>query len=158
MFGNSVTEKDKFTDGTYGYTVAVDLTPWNARTISSVLASDDGTVSDPIVGSTDLTVLLKYVNQSDCPDLAYNVGSDILTIFFKASVYPYQSTTKYLATGYRSALPVASLSDFPDIKNSNLELFCLLSVQKAATILNKKIPQNIQDRIVFLKAQLKEIQ
>ena len=156
MYGNRVTEKDKFTDGMYGYTVAIDLTALNARSIVSVAASDAGLAFDPVVTPIDLITLQGYINDPDCPDLAYSLGSDILTILFNHSTLPYASTTQYTVTGYRSALPIASVTDNLDIKNRYLELFVLLSIQKAAVLLNRTLPAELKQRILELKAQIKE--
>jgi len=148
MFGNSVTDFDKFTDGTVGYTIAVDLTFLNVEIVSSLQGDANGTTEDPVTGNTALATLQSYINDFNAPDLAWNYSSDILIIFFKTVTFAYTNTTRFIFYGYRQAVPIKTLTQNIDIKDRDLPLFLRYAL-KEAKILQGKISDPKEDQEII---------
>ena len=152
MFGNRVTDFPQHTSGLYGYTIIMDTTNLHLNMPYSIQPDANGVSGDPVAGETALNTLQEYINDEDCPDLAWNLSSDILTIFFKTEIYEYLSTTRFVLYGYRNNTPITSLQSSIDIKDRDLEWFMMLAIKKAALMQGKKVPEKIQLELTRLES------
>ena len=97
MLGQVITNFPQYSVGTYGYTIQVDLTYLYASSIDIIQLDNNGVSSLPITQKTALVSLQGYINDIACPNIAYSVDSDILTLFVKTSAYPYTDPINILA-------------------------------------------------------------
>ena len=144
---SKVTETTKFTDGSYGYIIQRDLTFLCLQSLDFVTVDNNGVSSNPLLDQIPIATLHRYINDISCPDFAYSVDSDILTMFFKTSAYPYSGTTTYLLFGKRFALTINSLEDYVDVPDDKMELFVNLCQKGACDILGIRTPNAILDNI-----------
>jgi len=154
MIGNRVTDFDQFTIGTYGYTIALDTTNIMLNKPSYIQIDDSGTTSDPISGPIDIDTLQAYINDEDCPDGAWSFASDILMIFFKTSVYAFDSGSRFVIYGYRNNTPIKTLADPIDIKDRDLGYYIALCIKQASIIQGKQVPIDIDKQIIQYEAQI----
>ena len=147
MLGQVITNFPQYSVGTYGYTIQVDLTYLYASSIDIIQLDNNGVSSLPITQKTALVSLQGYINDIACPNIAYSVDSDILTLFVKTSAYPYTDTTKFVIYGKRLAITIGSLNDNVDISDKDMELFLNYCIKGAGDILGIRTSPVITDNI-----------
>jgi len=152
MIGNRVSDFDQFTVGTYGYTILLDTTEILLNKPSYIQVDDSGDTSDPINGPTDIHTLQSYINDANCPDAAWSFASDILIIFFKTTVYAYDTGTRFVIYGYRNNTPIKTLQDPIDIKDRDIGYYITLCIKQAAIIQGKQVPIEIDKQITQYEA------
>ena len=149
-FGNAVTDVSQTSIGTYGYTVRIDTTTILAYRIKFVQAQDEsgtelGTPSDD---SVILKTLQTYLEQSSCPDIAFNYAHGVCTVFFKTTVWPYADNTRFALFGQRNALAMIETDDKADFPDSEMELFIAYAIREASILNNKPVPSDISRTIM----------
>lgn len=157
MFGHAVTTYGQFNAGNYGYIVAVDLSKIYAKEITSVQIIDTAEAhlsSDPITDIYSIEELQNFINDENCPDIAFAISSDIFYLFLKTTLYPYANTTRFTLYGKRHSKPITALTDNLDIRESELELFVNYAMEKAALITNKRLDPLISRNIQILESKL----
>ena len=88
MFGSSVTQLTR-SIGTAGYIVKINTADLLVEKIESVQAqAGPSSTPEPVSGSIGIDALYGYLNDSECPDLAYSYGDGECSIFFNATVFP----------------------------------------------------------------------
>ena len=146
-FGNAVTDVSQRAVGTYGYTISIDTTGLYAYKITFVQAQDDSgatpVLSDPSGSSVSIKTLQEYLEDASCPDIAFNYAHGICTIFFKTSVYPYVSDTRFAMFGQRDSLKFYADGDKADFPDSEAALFNAYVIKHAALLTNKPIPSDV---------------
>lgn len=157
MLGHAVTVYGQFTVGTYGYVLVVDLTKIYAKEIEFVQLEIAGLAEDPVSVATDLSTLMAYPNDVNCPDVAFSYESDLLYLFLKESYAPYASNTRFTLFGKRYAKPITSLTDNLDIRESELELFTNYVLRSASLYSNKRLDPEIERNIQILETKLKGV-
>lgn len=143
MIGNSVTQFQQHTIGTVGYTIIMDCTDLHLNQMEFLMVDANGVTGDPAPAQAEIEVIHDYINDSDCPDIAWNLSSDILTIFLKTSVYAYVITTTFTIYGYRNPTPIKTLDSLIDIKDKDLNWFNNLVIKKAAEMQGKRVPPSV---------------
>ena len=69
--------------GSYGSTIKVDITEYLPDEITSVQSENiGGSKSEPITVNSSYELLQNYIETENCPQIAWNYSSNILTIFF----------------------------------------------------------------------------
>ena len=156
MIGTPVTYASKFSEGTYGYTIAVDVDNLFMDTISKVQAQTTTDVSLTALFSSEsaLTELMDYVNDSTCPDCAWYLSSSVLYMFFKTTVYAYLSSTIFTAFGTRTGIPITNLDDVIDVPEQYMELYIKYSIREAAQLQGRQVPPSIIADISELEKDL----
>lgn len=137
--------------GTEGYIIKRKVSDLNATSISFIQINTDTASSDPITSETAITTLHSYINDASCPDVAYSLNGDTLTIFLKDTVYPYSATTKFAIYGKRNAI---ANSGYVDVPSNLLELFINYCIREAAQILGRVVPSEVKLNIQSLEAEL----
>ena len=150
IFGEIIITYEQFLVGTYGYIIRLDTAP-NIRKILSIQAKCLTDISDVVSSPSEVNDIMQYPLASDCPDIAYALESGIVYLFLKTSVYPYTTDTSFLLRAYRYPNELQDLTSDLDILQGDLELFITLSINVAAELQGKMIPQRILDKIQYLK-------
>lgn len=142
-FGLAVADYDIQT-GTYGKTIKVNISTYIPRTVNYLQGEDDsGIKSDPVESEVSLAVLQSYLEDSECPDLAFNYANETLTIFFKNDEYD----TRFAFGGTRKPQSVSSSEDLLDIPDEHLDLVSVYA-RKIAWLLKKRmVDRDIQNKI-----------
>ena len=121
MFGNAVTDFAQQAVGTYGYTIKMGNL--NAYLISAVQAQPSAaSTPDPITAENTIEEIQAYLNDSACPDLAFNFDGGQLTVFFKTSVFAYTSDSRIAVFGIRNSQPPSTDTDLLDIIDDDINL------------------------------------
>ena len=155
MFGNRVTDIDKFAEGTAGYILRVDTTTVLAYTITGVQAQVSATDTPvPIDTEDELSTILGYLNNSSAPDLAFNYSYGEVYIFFKTSVFPYVDDTRFIIIGRRNPLKLTSFNDKLDIADKDIDLFLAYAIRTASLLAREAVPFQIEK---IIKAKEQEI-
>jgi hypothetical protein len=149
-FGELVTHYDQYLNGTYGYIIRLDTAP-NIHKIVSIQSKNLTTISDVTTEAVEITDLMQYPEDIDCPDLGYALESGVVYVFFKTTVYPYTTNTSFLLMAYRFSYELMNFNSELDIPQGDLELFITLSIAIAAELQNKMVPQRVLDKIQYLK-------
>ena len=150
-FGKKVTIYDQFSSNTYGYIIKAVTAPLVYK-ISMLQVKNQSKLSDVVAEPVDISTLLQYPLDEDCPDLAYTLESGIIQIFLKSSDYPYEDDTKLLIEGYRYPTYLTKIDSELDIAYGDLELFTALAESYGAQLQGKLIPQRVLDKIEYLKS------
>ncbi len=156
MIGTPVTYASKFSDGTYGYTIAVDVDNLFMDTISKIQAqsTDDVSLTALFSSESALTDLMAYVNDSACPNCAWYLSSSILYLFFKTSVYAYEAATMFTAFGTRTGIPIRNMDDVIDVPEQFMELYIKYAIREAAQLQGRQVPPSILADIAELETAL----
>lgn len=158
MFGHSVTTYGQYSAGIYGYIIAIDLSKLYIKSISGIQpAVDSGGLYNYNVetNETSLVDLQDYINDVDCPMIAYAIASDIIYIFFRNTELPYSSSTLFTIYGIRYPKPVTSLSQNLDIRENETELLFNYALKQASLYNNKRLDPDIELNIKYLETKLK---
>lgn len=155
MFGNKVTDVDVFAEGSNGYVIRVDTTSILAYSITGIQAQiGPSDTPEPVTEETTLPELLSFLNDGDSVDLAFNYGYGEVYIFFKASIFPYVDTTRFILIGKRNPLKLASFNSKLDIADKDIELFLAYAIRTASLLARESVPFQIEKTI---KAKEQEI-
>jgi len=104
VFGTPVTDYTQYAKGQFGYIIKVNLTAHLFSEIDKVQAQvPEFNTPAPVSGEVDIQTLYSYMNDIDCPDLAFNWNNGICSIFFKADgsdVSAWQANNRYAAGDY----------------------------------------------------------
>lgn len=85
-FGNKVTDYTQAALGNYGYTLKIDVTSLLMHKINAVQAQKDpNDTFAPVVSEVTIDVLQSYLNEVNCPRLAFNYSDGQATMFFKGT-------------------------------------------------------------------------
>lgn len=148
---------NKFTkhlDDVNGYILVFDVDEFALNWVEKVIAYNP--VSDyrkTVSGSTELEQLLGYPGyhySDEVPELAFNLSTSTLYIFFRSDVFPYEST-RFSLVGYRNTFPVKSLDDYIDVPENALELFLKMITLESIKLSGKKVPAELQREVNELK-------
>ena len=156
MFGNKVTDVDKFAEGTAGYILKLDTTTTLAFTIVGVqaqVAADD--TPEPCDQETSLTQLLSFLNDESAPDLAFNYSYGEVYIFFKTTSFPYAIDTRFIIIGRRNPLKLASFDDKLDIADKDIDLFLAYAIRTASLLAREAVPFQIEKTIKAREQEIK---
>ena len=83
-FGNKVTDFVQSAIGLYGYTLKIDVTALLIYQVNSVQAQKNANDTyPPVLSEVSSEVIQGYLNDVNCPRLAFNFGDGQCTIFFK---------------------------------------------------------------------------
>jgi len=146
----AVTALDKVTEGTYGYTLRLDTNNIKAYSIEFIQAYAviAAASSAPSEGSVSLKTLNSYLEDENCPDLAFNYTYGICTIFLKTSAYPYTSDSKITLFGKRNGLKMNYMIEKADFPDEYIELFSAYVIKIASLLRGKPIPADVS-RIIM---------
>lgn len=138
--------------GTYGKIIKVDVATYLPHLINLVQGESGSNIkSSSITTPVTLPVLQDYLEDSDCPNIAYNLGSEILTIFFKNDVYD----TRFSFGGKRKSQKLVNDSDLLDVKNERLPLLSLYARDFAYLALKKRSDEDILEQIEELEFDIR---
>ena len=145
-FGNPVTDFDQQAIGDYGYIVKIDAVSLLALEVDAVQAqASASSTPSPVTAETTRNAIEGYLNDSACPDLAFNFsGSDVL-VFFKTSVFAYASDTRIALFGKRFAQNVSDDATKMDILDDDIALLLAYMMQLAALSLKNTKLKYIED-------------
>lgn len=145
-----VTLFGQFLEGTVGYIIRRPSSDLNLKEVTFIEITVSG-ASTQITDEVTLSTLYSYVNDTSAPDAAYNITGDTVSIFLKASVYPYALGTSFAIFGKRNALVITNSVDIP---TAHLELFINYCIAEAAQILGKPVPDSVSRNILELEANI----
>jgi hypothetical protein len=155
-FGSSVSYLTQNAVGSYGYIVKINTAELLAERIEAVQAQDSSSdTPEPVEGNTSISALYAYLNDSACPDLAYNYSDGECSIFFKTSVFPYEATTRYALFGKRKAQNCTSDSDLLDCPDRDLNLLIAYCLDVAYQLKKNGTPKWIYDKIKIAERALR---
>jgi len=129
--------------GTYGKTIKVDISSYLTYSIDFVQASDGTNTGKPVKTGVDLSILQGYLEDVNCPDLAFNYGSEILTIFFKTGTLQ----ARFAFGGKRKVQKLTADTDLLDVPNQRLELVGLFAKEYAWLDSKNKVDEDIKESI-----------
>lgn len=147
-YGNSVTELTQKAVGQYGYIIKIDTTGLLAYKIEMVQAqilpiNTPAVISSPVSNA----VLYNYLNDPNCPNLAFNYSNNQCSIFFKIDAFPYTSTTRYALFGKRISQNCLTDADYLDCPNKHLNLLTYYCLSLGYTTVKKGVPTYIKEAI-----------
>lgn len=123
MFGNKVTDFSIASSGSYGYTTKVNLSSLLFYSVTEVQAQNSADSTPvPVSGEVSREAIQRYLNDVNCPDLAFNYAGGEAIIFFKKDVYPYEDTIRFAAFGLRNPQKMTSDSDVIDCPDKYIGL------------------------------------
>lgn len=147
-FGSAVTGVAQNAVGSYGYIVKINTAELLAETIEAVQAQDSTSdTPEPVVDAVSIAALHGYLNDSACPDLGFSFSDGECSIFFKTSVFPYVSTTRYALFGLRKAQNCTADGDYLDCPDRDLNLVFAYCLQLAYNLKKSGTPKHIYDTI-----------
>lgn len=147
-FGSIVTNLTQNAIGSYGYIVKINTADLLAETIESVQAQDDpATTPEPVTGQVSIATLYSYLDDSGCPDLAYNYSDGECSIFFKTTEFAYSATTRFALFGRRKAQNCTSDADLLDLPDRDLNLLAAYCMQLAYALKKGGIPKWIYETV-----------
>jgi hypothetical protein len=148
-----ITDGAQVKEGSAGYIVSLDLTDYDVSDILGVQCQTTaGAWSDPVISEVAYDVLSGYVDDSECPDVAYTWMRNSLYVFVK-DTYTYEDTTIVNFWYYRNAQNIDSLLDddtnpvLVDIPGEMEQLALSLILRKLYMDKNISLPQNIGQQI-----------
>ena len=144
MFGNAITDFDpKF--GEYGYIIELDTTRSLVNSMKSIFAQYH---TDPITelerlehvtDQIDKTTLLSYLDDENCPPLAFNYSPGLLTIFIDGTIFPFGPITRLVLVYNRDAERCNADTDRIDCPDEKIEELKNYALEMAQQLLNKTI-------------------
>ena len=150
--GNAVTEFSKLVEGTTGYVIKVNTAALLFEKVNSVQAqAESADTPEPVTAETTLNIIQGYLNDTGCPDLAFNHDRSTITIFFKTSAFPYISTTRFALFGLRKAQATTAGTDYIDCPEKDIELAQHYALDIAYKLKKTIAPDTILDRISELE-------
>jgi hypothetical protein len=147
-FGNSVNNFLQVAIGTHGYTIKIDVTGllfYKVTKVQAQVAPAD--TQEPVTAESTLSKIQAYLNDSACPDLAFNFGANICIIFFKTSVFAYADTTMFALFGLRNAQRTTSDNDLLDFPIENMKYVMNLALKIAYELKKGSATKQITDAI-----------
>jgi hypothetical protein len=155
-FGNPVTNGTKVAEGTYGYVVSFDLSNEEIKTLLQVQMQDATAVEmgEVIDVGTDRAALFEYLEDVDCPDVAWFQEGVTVFVFLKTATWAYAATNRVAFWFYRDAEDIAALSDTIDVPQAARELL-KQTVRKLYYLgKGKRVPYDVEQGIVKERARL----
>jgi hypothetical protein len=147
-FGSTVANLVQNAIGSAGYIVKINTADLLAEKIEAVQAqAGPSSTPEPVEGSTSIAGLYEYLNDSDCPDLAYNYSDGECSIFFKTTVFAYSATTRYALFGKRKAQNCTSDADLLDIPDRDINLLAAYCLGTAYALKKGGTPKFVKDTI-----------
>jgi hypothetical protein len=156
MFGTSVIGITQMAVGTYGYVIRIDTTALRSYDITGVQAQSSAIFTPaPTMTEVSLDILMSYLEDSECPDLAYHYGYGEVYIFFKTTVFAYATDTRFALIGKRNPIKLTSLDDNLDIADKDLDLFVAYVLKYAAILSRQAVPFEIEKTIKQKEQEIK---
>jgi hypothetical protein len=147
-FGNAVTEFSQVAVGAYGYTIRVDASTLRPHKIANIqIQASPTSTSAPVTNEVSANVLSGYLENSDCPDVAFNFSGSEVLIFLKTAIYPYISTTRLAFGGLRNAQETTADTDYIDVPARDIDYLCALCMARAYKLQQRNMPQAIREDI-----------
>lgn len=85
-FGSKVTDFAQSVAGYYGYIIKMDVTSLLMHKVNAVQAQKDpDDTFAPVIGEVKIETLGSYLNEVNCPRLAFNYSDGQVTVFFKGT-------------------------------------------------------------------------
>jgi hypothetical protein len=148
LFGSTVTQLVQHAVGTYGYILKIDTSVLLAESISSVVAQASAIETPaPVSGSTIIATLYSYLEDVNCPDLAYNASNSECSIFFKTSEFPFVDDTRYALFGKRKSQNCSNDNDYLDCPDRDLHLLIAYCLELSYAISKGGVPKWVTDKI-----------
>lgn len=140
--GLNVTTYDRV-DGTYGYIIHVNTLSLLIDEMLSLLVLN-GIVINSIDTATEVHALISYLEDEDCPNVAYALSGDQLIIFLKSSVFPYAATTRISPKFNRLLFRIVDDVSRMDFNDRFIGLFKLYALESAYLSKVGKVPYNVR--------------
>lgn len=158
-FGNLITDGTQVAVGTYGYVASFD---YSAERIKQVIGAQLQDVAAEELSGVEASAasrdaLMAYAEDANCPDFAWYAAGSTVFVFCKTSVYPYSSNTRLAIYFYSNPEPVTATSDtlIPDrLPAEAKELFKSLCLRQTLTLLGKRIPVELSNKVGYEKERL----
>ena len=139
--------------GSYGSTIKVDITEYLPDEITSVQAENiGGSKSEPITVNSSYEILQNYMETENCPQIAWNYSSNILTIFF-ANNSGDDEWSRFVFAGYHFP-QIFDSSNLLDMNPNDLELLKCYILRDLYADNNMMLPYEIRTRISYLEEKL----
>ncbi len=142
-----ITEGTQTKVGSCGYIVAIDMTDYDINSVLGIQAKTTaGVWSDPVISESAYDVIAGYVENPDCPDMAFTWLRNTLYVFL-SSTYTFEATTLLNVWYYRNAQNITTVSDIVDIPGEWEQLAIALILRRMYVDQNTFVPQNINQQI-----------
>ena len=147
-FGTSVSALSQSAIGLYGYIIKINTANLLAQTITSVQAQASPTTTpEPVSGATTYAALYAYLDEANCPDLAYSYADGECSIFFKTSIFAYAAETRVALFGKRKAQNCDDDSDLLDVPDKDLNLLVAYCLKLAYSLKIGGTPKYVQNLV-----------
>lgn len=139
--------------GTFGFIIKIDVTENLPYDIKWVQAENSSGIKTPVNNSpVSLESLLGYIDDANCPDLAWHYSSKELHIFF-ANYDGDQEFLRFGYGGYREPQYMTS-ADTADCRPSDIELAKMYVIEMVHRDNGIMVPYKIRQRIEELEQEI----
>lgn len=158
-FGNPITDGTQQGNvGAYGYIVTFDLSGELLRKLSSLQVVDTTPSPDEysavIDAATELSSLLEYLEDENCPDVAWCQTGSIINVFFKSSKYSFTSAVRIAFWFTTEAIILSNTGQFIDPPNDAKELLKNTILKQVYTTQGLRVPVNIENVVSDERSRL----
>lgn len=154
VYGALVTSGTQSAIGTYGYVASINMTTSTPKSIIQIQIQKSSVLSDVYNTESDLDDLFNFCEDSGCPDAAYTLVGNMLSVFLKTSVYPFDANTLVQTLLYRNVIPLTLVGSSIDVPNEARRLFALLVLLQAYRIYGRRVEAFITDGVQEEKSVL----
>lgn len=147
-YGFLITDYDTLF-GSYGIITKLNVSDYLVDEILSVQAEKlDLSKSEVVTNNTSYESLCAYQDDENCPSIAWNYSSGILSVFFSNNTY-----ARFSYSGYRFPQKM-TLTTTLDANESDLELIKCYTLKDLYADNNMMLPYNIRETIDILEQRL----
>lgn len=154
-FGNPITEGELIDEGTYGQIISFDLSPQYLDTILQLqLQKTGGMMSDVITTPSTWEDMCGYLEDENCPDIAYCQNGSVVSVLLNKTEYPFVATNRIGFWYYSWEKDVTSLSEEFEMPGESRDLLSGIMLKRMYEGMNRRVPMEIDNKVLIEKAKL----